>query len=192
MFKFKKMASVWAVTLCTTAPALWAAQTQSMQDYHLSVYHGAQEQVSDIELFTKMPNKEVFFGVSCSEMSPFVMVQMVLLNDAVLLESPRLLSVSYKIDGVVQAIALQGIVTVVDTAEEYSNKVRFELATGNAKLKLANLQQMQAHYNQLLDALQNGQQIDIRLEHKSIGVRDYVFSLNGLKPLLAPYTEVCK
>jgi hypothetical protein len=51
---------------------------------------------------------------------------------------------------------------------------------------------MQAQYNQLLDALQNGQKIEIRLEHRSMGARDYVFSLQGLKPLLAPYQEVCK
>ena len=124
---------LWMFVGVLFSGAALAEREQSVQgDFHRTLYLGQQGVVSDIELFTKQAEHEVFFGVTCSSMSPFPMLQILLFNDEVLSETPKFLSVRYRIDGesIEHQPTLQGILQVVDTADEFSNKVRLELETG--------------------------------------------------------------
>jgi hypothetical protein len=169
--------------------ALAAKTTQTQGDFHLSLYHNQQGQLDDLELFTKMPDKEVYFGLTCSAMSPFPMLEVLLFNREVLIDLPRLLKVSYQIDGkaVASAVALQGILKPVDTADEYSNKVRLELVTGQLKT----MGSLSSEYQRLLSQLKAGQSIQITLMHRGFGEKQYLFSLQGLKALLQPNESIC-
>lgn len=160
------------------------------EDYHLTVYKGEQAVVTDIELFTKQADRSIFFGVTCTSMSPFPLVQILLFNDEVLSETPKFLSVSYRIDGekMEHQPILQGILMVEDSVDEYSNKVRLELKTG----EIRSMNVMDRGYRTLLNDLQAGQQVEFILQSRSFGTKAYQFSLMGLANLMAPYESVCR
>ncbi len=170
--------------------ALAAKTTQTQGDFHLTLYTDSQGQLDDLELFTKVPDKDVYLGLTCSHMSPFPMLEVLLFNDEVLMDLPRLLTVHYQIDGKesATAIALQGILKPTDTADEYSNKVRLELDSGQVKTMGA----MQTAYQTLLTQLKAGQSIEITLKHRGFGEKQYPFSLQGLKTLLTPNESICR
>ncbi len=167
-----------------------AAEQRVLDDYHLTVYYGQQELVSDIELFTKQPDKEVFFGVTCSSMSPFPLIQVLLFNDEVLSDSTRFLRVSYQVDQqkANNEQALQGILKAVDNFEERSNKVRLELDPD----QLRSVGDMDRGYQALLSDLKSGKTLQITLHSGAIGKHNYQFSLQGLKALLEPHEAVCR
>jgi len=165
-------------------------EQQVSEDFHLTAYLGQQGVVSDIELFTKQSEKEVFLGVTCSSMSPFPLLQILLFNDEVLSETPKFLSVNYRIDGesIEHKPALQGILKVVDSVDEFSNKVRLELESG----KIRSMNVMNEGYRTLLNDLKRGKQVAFTLNSRAFGTKQYVFSLKGLKALIEPYESVCR
>ncbi|NPA71428.1 MAG: hypothetical protein GXO35_01240, partial [Gammaproteobacteria bacterium] len=170
----------------------YAAKTAVQEDFHLSLYEDARGQVSALELFTKMPDREVYLGLTCTDMSPFPLLQVLLFNDEVLIESPRLLDIHYRIkDGmgaeVRSEVMLQGVLKPIDTADEYSNKVRLELKSGQVKSMNVMLEKYQA----LLFSLRSGSEIELTLTHRTLGEHAYRFSLKGLNGLLTPYESVC-
>lgn len=182
-----KILGLFAVLLTASAQA---AEQSVFQDYHLSVYRDAQQSVEHIELFTKMPDREVFFGVSCSSQSPFPMLEVLLFNDEVISESPRLLQADYSIDGraVDAAFKWQAIIKYVNTFEEVSNRLRIELDPQSVK----SMNVMQEAYQSLLENLKQGEKVSITFSHRALGAFTYDFSLQGLKQLLEPYQAVCK
>ncbi|MEA3406113.1 MAG: hypothetical protein U9R28_10315 [Pseudomonadota bacterium] len=167
-----------------------APQQQVEGHYHLTIYSDQQGLVSDIELFTKQERHEVFFGVTCSSMSPFPLVQVLLFNDDVVSEMPRFLRASYLIDGQKpkEAPKLQGILKPVDTFEEYSNKIRLELEPD----KIRSLSVMNQGYAALLNSFKSGENVEITVESGAIGTQKYEFSLKGFKALIEPYESVCQ
>ena len=179
----------WVAAFSSVSMAAEREQKVS-EDFHLTTYIGQQDVVSDIELFTKQAEKEVFFGVTCSSMSPFPLLQILLFNDEVLSETPKFLSVGYRIDGesIEHNPALQGILKVMDSAEEFSNKVRLELEPG----KIRSMNVMNEGYEALLNDLKAGEQVKFTLNSRAFGTKDYAFSLKGFKALIEPYESVCK
>ena len=111
------------------------SEQRVFEDYHLTVYKGEQGVVTGIELFTKHAEQEAFFGVTCTSMSAFPLIQILLFNDEVLSETPKFLGVSYRIDSeqVSHQPALQGVLKVEDSIDEHSNKVRLELKSGETR-----------------------------------------------------------
>ena len=178
-----------AVLIALVSLSANAAQ-QVYQDYHLTTYMGPQENVSDIELFTKQSEREVFFGITCSTMTPFPLVQILLFNDEVLSETPKFLSVSYSIDGQVFEFqpALQGILEAVNKPSERANKIRLELVPSSVD----SFALMGDGYLSLLENLKLGRVIEITLKSGSFGSKAYRFSLNGLNTLLEPHKSICR
>lgn len=195
MHKFQQWLSL-SLSLVALSPALLstsalaAKTTQTQGDFHLSLYKDSQEQLENLELFTKIADKAVYLGLTCSAMSPFPMLEVLLFNNEVLMESPGLLKVSYQIDGQVDAsaITLQGVLKRVNSADEHSNKVRLELANGQVKTMGA----MQVAYQDLLGQLKAGHSIDITLGHRKFGEKQFRFSLQGLNALLTPNESICR
>ena len=179
----------WAVILLS-GQAIAETEQSVEGDFHRTIYIGQQGVISDIELFTKQPDKEVFFGVTCSAMSPFPLLQVLLFNGAVLSETPKFLSVAYRIDGesIEHKPGLQGILNVVDSADEFSNKVRLELELG----QIRSMNVMNKGYQTLLSDLKQGRKVVFSLHSRSFDSQNYEFSLEGLKALLEPYESVCR
>ncbi len=195
MHKFQQWVSLslslFALSLTLLSSGAFAAKTTQIEgDFHLSLYEDQQGQLENLELFTKIPDKEVYLGLTCSSMSPFPMFEVLLFNNEVLMKTPGLLKVSYQIDGQVDAssITLQGVLEPVNSADEHSNKVRLELAYGQVKT----MDKMQAAYQTLLGQLKAGDSIDITLKHRKMGEKQYRFSLQGLKTLLTPNESICR
>lgn len=182
--------NLWLGVLLLISGSAFADRTaQTQGDFHLTLYSDSQGQLDDLELFTKVPDKEVYLGLTCSHMSPFPMVEVLLFNDALLLDSPALLAVSYEIDGKrSDAVALQGILKETNTTEEVSNKIRLEVASGEVRTMTA----MQALYQTLLAQLKAGHSIEITLKHRRFGEQLYQFSLQGLSELLSPHESICR
>lgn len=166
------------------------SEQQVSEDYHLTVYKGQQGVVTDIELFTKQAEQEVFFGVTCTSMSAFPLLQILLFSGEALSATPKFLSVSYRIDGEKpeRQPALQGILDVEGSGEEYSNKIRLELKAGTTR----SMNVMDQAYKALLSDLQAGKQVEFTLQNRAFGTKAYQFSLMGLKSLIEPYESVCR
>ncbi len=192
--------SLFALVLSNMAYG--ASKSRALGDFHMSFYLDAYGQVSGFELFTKVIDKEAYLGLSCSGRSPFPMLQILLFNDEVLTDSPKLLKVSYQIKSFEDLVSkggkqiqpsdvnvvLQGILQPVDTADEYSNKVRLELDS----MQVKTMRGMQLAYGKLLQQLKQGGSIAVNLNHRAFGERQYEFSLKGLKALLEPHESICR
>lgn len=165
------------------------SEQQVLHDYHLTTYKDMQGSVQELELFTKLEDRDAFFGVTCTGMSPFPLLQVVLFNDEVLSDAPRLIQVDYKIDGktATHPAAIQGILKAIDTVEERSNKIRIEVDAQ----KFRSMAEMKRAYQGLLDDLMSGERVSLQFTHRSIEGKTYRFSLKGLKPLLQPYEAIC-
>jgi len=185
--RISKMLPPVVFILYVVVNTVQSAETKTQQDYHLSVYNDVQGSTDAIELFTKAADKRVFFGVTCSVQSPLPLVQVILFDDEVMSETPKLLTVNLSVDGKPIESELQGILKVIDNAEEFSNKVRIELVVKRG----GSFQAFQDGYQALLARLQQGKVLSVQLSHRTLEVRDIEFSLNGLKPLLKPYQRVC-
>ncbi len=164
-----------------------AAQSEAIKDYHFSYYHDVQGSLEALEAFTKTERREAFLGVSCSIQSPLPLIQVILLNDEVISETPKLLELKLTIDGKAYDSTFNGILNVVDTTEEYSNKIRLEIPA----VRGSSLQALQAGYQGLLDALQTGKSVVITLSHRTIEAQQYHFSLSGLKDGLSENISLC-
>ncbi|BCN92644.1 hypothetical protein THMIRHAM_04290 [Thiomicrorhabdus immobilis] len=164
-----------------------SAETQVNQDYHLSLYKDVQDSVDALELFTKAEQTREFFGISCSMQSPMPLIQVILFDDEIMSETTKLLSVKLFVDGVEQEGVMNGVVKVIDTSEELSNKIRLELVAERG----TSLQNLQQQYKDLLNRLQQGQELTIQLRHRSLEPKSLNFSLHGLKELLKPHQSVC-
>ncbi|WP_040726212.1 hypothetical protein [Thiomicrorhabdus sp. Kp2] len=175
-------------SLLTLLPGLVvSAETKVLKDYHMTLYKDVQGSLDGFELFTKVEGKRAFFGLTCSIQSPLPLLQVILFDDEIMTDMTKLLSAKVFIDGVEQTLQLQGILKVVDTAEELSNKVRLEIVTERG----SSLQQLQSQYKNLLNSLQKGQLLTIELNHRTLEPKDMSFSLQGLEGLLKPNQAVC-
>jgi hypothetical protein len=164
-----------------------AAETQISQDYHMSLYKDVQGSTDSIELFTKIADKRAFLGITCSSQSPMPLIQVILFDDEVISETPKLLSVKLLIDGEPVALELQGITKVVDNTEEFSNKIRLEVVAQRG----SSFKALQDHYRKLLKLMQQGHEVKLQLSHHSLESKEIEFSLNGLDKLLIPNQHIC-
>ncbi|WP_029406823.1 hypothetical protein [Thiomicrorhabdus sp. Milos-T2] len=179
---------VFVFSVLLFLPGLVAsAESKVNQDYHLSLYKDVQGSVDALELFTKAPDKREFFGITCSMQSPMPLIQVILFDDEIMSETPKLLTVTLAIDGVILKQKLQGIIKVVDNADEFSNKIRLELVTQ----KGSSFKDLQNSYRVLLKQLQQGKAVTVQLEHRNLATKKVNFSLKGLGNLLVPNQNIC-
>jgi len=164
-------------------------KTEQVGAYHLSLYQDIQGDVLDLEAYTKVPDREVFFGVTCSAMSPFPAMQVLLFEDEIISETPRFMSVSYQLDGKNGTVPLQAILKAELTADRYLNQIRFEIDSGKIE---KNMRLMQEAYARLLNGLETGKQITVTVEHRTLGQHQYQFTLEGLNKVLQPYQRICR
>jgi len=164
-----------------------SAETQVAQDYHMSIYKDLQGSTDAVELFTKAEDKRVFFGVTCSLQSAMPLIQVILFDDEIMNETPKLLSIKLEIDGKMVPDELQGIINVVDNTEELSNKIRLEIVTKRG----GSFNDVQEAYKALLLRMQQGQALKVTLSHRTLETKEVLFSLKGLKQLLQPNRSVC-
>lgn len=171
------------------------AQTQALGDFHMTLYQGAYGEVSDFELFTKQAANEIFFGISCSDRTPFPLLQVLLFNQHVLLDDPAEIAVNYAFPEqsdhqsqlLTERVALKGVLRSIKTAGENSNKIRLELDTGHFK----SMNAMAAAYTQLLNQLKFASSVAITFKDVRFGEKRYIFSLKGLEALIKPHEGVC-
>lgn len=164
-----------------------AAETVVEQDYHMSLYKDVQGSIDAFELYSKVADKGAFIGITCSMQSPLPLMQVILFEEEVMSESPKLLQVKLKVDNKTAFENLNGVLKVVDTVNEFSNKVRVELATKRGTSFL----DLQQGYMRILNGLQNGEQLTVELSHRTLESKTYEFSLKGLKTLLSDKQKVC-
>ena len=164
-----------------------SAETQVAQDYHMSIYKDLQGSTDAVELFTKAEDKRVFFGVTCSLQSAMPLIQVILFDDEIMSETPKLLSIKLEIDGKMVPDELQGIINVVDNTEELSNKIRLEIVTKRG----SSFQALQEGYKALLLMMQQGQVLKVTLSHRTLEAKEITLSLKGLQQLLQPNHSVC-
>ncbi|MBO1923163.1 hypothetical protein [Thiomicrorhabdus sp. 6S3-12] len=163
--------------------------SKQLGDYHLTLYPDIQGDVLDLEAFTKQSDNDVFFGVTCSAMSPFPSMQILLFEDEIISEFPRLMDASYQIDGKPGEVPLQAILKADLTADRFVNRLRFEVDTTKVQKRMDLMKQA---YHRLLDELEQGKTIQLTVEHRHTGKKSYRFSLQGLKTVLQPYQRVCR
>jgi len=179
---------VFVLSVLLVIPGLViSAETQVSQDYHLSLYKDMQGSVDAVELFTKAEDKRDFFGITCSTQSPMPLIQVILFDDETMSETPKLLTINLDIDGVAVNQKLQGIIKVVDNADEFSNKIRLDIVTQRG----GSFNDLQDNYRELLKKLQQGKELTVHLSHRSLATKKVYFSLKGLGNLLKPYQNVC-
>lgn len=167
-----------------------AAQTKVNGDFHISLYQNAFDQISEFEMFTKTENQQAFFGIACTDMSPFPTVQIILLDKDILSTlSINYLEVDYEIIGNKQnSIPLTASLKSTYKNNAFSNKIRLEVSTANIK----NMTAIQQRYQQLIEQLKQGISIRIHLSSEKIEEQAYHFSLKGLKELLSPHQALCR
>ncbi|WP_319380198.1 hypothetical protein [Thiomicrorhabdus sp.] len=169
-----------------------AADSEVVGDFHLKTYPDYQGGVLEFEAFTKKADGEAYLGVGCSSMSPFPQLQLILFNEKEMMsETPKLLQVSYRTLPKEDAVlySMQGVLQVVDTAEEFSNKIRFQVAADPHK---KTLQQMKKNYHAVLQQWSAGETVEITLSHRTLESKSYRFSMRGLAPILKRYSELCQ
>lgn len=164
------------------------AKQEVVGDYHLTSYSDVQGSAEAFEAFTKQVDKKVFFGVSCSIQSPLPLVQLIAFDNAVISETPKYLKVLVEVDGKQINTELNGVLSVVDNVDEFSNKIRFEL---NAK-RGSSFQDLQSAYMQLLNQLGSGKQLAVQLQHRTLNKVEYQFSLKGLQSIVSQNANLCR
>lgn len=185
---FKYLLTAWLSLTSTTAYSQMSEQ--QLGDFHMRTYFQPYtQQPEQIQLYTKASEQQAFLGIICTNANPFPLIEVLLFDDEVLSESPRLLKVNYQLSPESgDLFQLQGILQVTDTADEFSNKIRFEMENGVYK----NLTQLQQAYQTWLTQLMNSQQVQLQLSHQTLGEKNLSFSLNGLKTLLSPHQDLCR
>jgi len=166
---------------------VFSDESKMLKDYHMTMYQDVQGSVDGVELFTKEKDKRIFFGLTCSSQSPLPMLQVILFDDNIMSETPKLLSAKLFIDGVEQKMELQAILKAVDTVDELSNKIRIELVAKRG----SSMQVLEQQYQDLIHKMQKGQAIKVQLSHRTLDTKTIKFSLNGLGDLLKPNESLC-
>lgn len=169
----------------------FAEATQTFhEDYSLTAYLNPYTQEPDqVELFTKQATSEAFFGLTCNAGNSLPSLQIILLNEATISPTPKLLTVQYQIQPSDKRapIPLQGILKTQPQNGQKQNRIRLEIPTQ----QIGTFQQLQQSYQQLLNQLKKGQTIHIKIAHHSLGEYDYTFSLKGLNYLLTLNESLC-
>lgn len=167
-----------------------AAQSKVNGDFHISLYQNSFGQISEFEMFTKMDNQQVFFGLSCTDMSPFPTVQIILMDKAILSTlSINYLDIDYTIlNSKQKPIPLTASLKSTYKNDKFSNKIRLEINTGNIK----SMTTIQKRYQQLIAQLKQGSTIQINISSEKLDEETYQFSLKGLPALLAPHEALCR
>ena len=167
-----------------------ADRTEVVGDYHVSLYNDMYGDVMELEAFTKLADKPIYFGLGCSTMSPFPVFQVLLFDDEILSETPKFMSASYAIQNsnVKPVSGLQAVLKPTLNADEISNKLRIEMSSEGAQKAL---RIMNDGYREMLNQFSQGQTIQVKFEHRKVGQHDYTFSLKGMKALLSKYGSIC-
>lgn len=162
------------------------ATSQQAGNFHLQIYQDAFGNPLDIELFTKSADKNQFFGITCSAMSPLPMLQVLLFDDDILSETPKFLEATVRTDGA--TYAMNAILQPTLNADEVSNKLRLEFAK---TAQTSNFTQMERQYSQLLKTLMQEKPVAIEVTHRTFGNKVFQFETEGLATLLKPRFSLC-
>ena len=165
-----------------------ARQEQVVGDFHVTHYTDLQNSAEGFEAFTKHTDKKVFFGLSCSIQSPFPLMQVIVFDNQVISETPKYLKVNLKVDGIKLESKVNGVLSVINNAEEFSNKIRFEMKAKPG----SSLQDLQSDYMQLLKQLSNAKRLIVELQHRSLENAEYTFSLEGFKSIVNTHASLCR
>ena len=188
------MSLILSISMVLNSKAVAEVKTKVQGDFHMTLYQGAYDEITDFQLFTKLADKEVYFGVSCSNRTPFPLFQVLLFNESKWMDGSADLHVSYflttnsKRDPDLVLAPLKGSLSSVNNDDEKLNKIRLEIDTSRIK----SMRAMQVVYAQFLEQLKSESKIDIQLTHRDLGEKWYQFSLGGLSQLLTPYESVCR
>lgn len=182
-----------SILACLPLASFAADKSVVLGDYHVSLYHDMYGEVMELEAFTKLPDRSVFFGLGCSSMSPFPVFQVLLFDDEMLSETPKLMSVSYSVQGLNpipdSVKGLQAVLKPTMNADEFSNKLRIEMSSEGAHKALARMNQ---GYRTMLQQFSEAKQLDVSFQHRSLGEHEYQFSLQGMRLLLNKYGAICR
>lgn len=180
---------IWGLMLILPLASSAQAKQKVVGDYSVNEYLDGLGYVSDIELFTKQLNRQAYFGITCTSMSALPMVQVIVFDEALISETPKLVSVQYALDKTHGKVIFNGVLKVVDTAEELSNKVVWD----PDKTDINSLQQVKQAYRSLFSELSanDGKTLNVVISHKRIKNQSFQFSTLGLSQLLKQYEAVC-
>ncbi|GKT11910.1 MAG: hypothetical protein ISEC1_P0883 [Thiomicrorhabdus sp.] len=191
----KKIVSLaCCLTILLSVNVLAEVKTKVVGDFHMTLYQGSYGEISDFQLFTKLADKEVYFGVSCSNRTPFPLLQVLLFNENKWMTDSAVLHVNYGFLSNELAelepglVPLKGTLSSVKKAKKDMNNIRLEVDTARIK----SMRALQVVYTQFLKQLKSESMIYIQLIHRDFGKREYHFSLEGLSALLEPYESVCR
>lgn len=164
-----------------------AMTSHSNGNFVMQLYTDSDHNATGVELFTKQPSKNVFFGLTCNSMTPFPMFEVILMENDILSETPRYLeaNILFNQDKTFSG-SLAGILTSTLTADEASNKIRLELS-GTKDMNIMNKQ-----YQLLLDAFLTSKSFTATFNHRSFGSESYYFELDGLSSIILNHTELCQ
>jgi hypothetical protein len=170
-----------------------ATKTQVIGDFHMTTYEDALGNISEFEMFTKQPDKEVYLGLSCTDMSPFPTLKIVLLGDNIISTlSKNYIEVNYKITTKTPTNIVPLVASLKSTYKNksFSNEIRLELD----RAKIKNMSEIQNLYSKLLNDLKQGSAIIINLSSQEFDLdkQQYKLSLEGFKQLLTPYEAICR
>lgn len=173
-----------------SATVLAADRTEVIGDYHVSLYNDMYGDVMELEAFTKLTDKPIYFGLGCSTMSPYPVFQVLLFDDEILSETPKFMSAAYTIQNInaKPVSGLQAVLKPTLNADEFSNKLRIEMSSEGAQKAL---RIMNDGYREMLNQFSQGQTIQVSFVHRKLGQHDYSFSLKGMKGLLSKYGSIC-
>jgi len=158
-------------------------------DYSVTEYLDGLGYVSDIEWFTKQPDRKAYFGMTCSSMSALPMVQIIVFDEELMAETPKLVSVEYALGQMTGKVIFNGVLKVMDTVDELSNQVVLD----PDKQHITSLLQIKQAYQNLFAELSHhaGKPLMITVRHKSFPDKSFQFSTQGLGQLLKQYEKVC-
>lgn len=161
------------------------------EDFYLTRHYGIYDTVSEIELFTKQTTQNAFFGVACSEQSPFPSIQILLQGQSSWLRANTALKVEYRIKGVEKKdlIPVSANLRVIESSSGVENQIRLRIDTQGAKTMTTLVEQYRLWMNQLKAGS------DVAFTLSTIGddnlSRQYAFSLKGLSILIKPDEAIC-
>jgi len=167
-----------------------ANKSEQVGDFHITFYTDALDNTSEFEMFTKQSNKDAFLGISCTDMTPFPTLQIILLGEDIIATlSKNYIEVSYEIKGYkqIKPINLTASLKAIYKNKGFTNKIRFEVNTANIK----NMREVKDQYKQLLNNLKQGSKISIKLHFAELEDKNYTFSLKGVRKLLLNHENLC-
>jgi len=161
-------------------------QQNAYENIHRTLYfHPLSQQATRIQLYSKQANAAVFFGLSCRDNTPFPTLELILMNENILFETPKLLEVTLHYPN--DTHTLNGILTYQNEADNLSNQIRFEAKPDQSR----SFTSLQNQYKKLVEHLLKEEKIDIRLKHNNGLKKAYLFELKGLKTQLSEHKSLC-